>query len=142
VLTAMIVEDNVLFRNMFKDELLSRFPSMQVIEAGNGEEAFKALASCSIDLIFMDIGLPGQNGLQLTRKIKADHRDIPIIVVSSYDLPEYKEAAMQYGASSYITKDLFNVESISTFVRCYQKARDEGRLRPTCLRFESGDFCI
>ena len=142
MLKAMIVEDNISFRKMFEGGLLSRFPSMEVIEAGNGEEAFKGLICCPIDLIFMDIGLPGQNGLQLTRKIKADHQDMPIIVVSSYDLSEYREAAIQYGASCFVNKNSFNIESISTFVSCFQKAKDDGRLRPTCLRLESGEFCI
>jgi len=56
----MIVEDKIPFREFFKGALLSQFPSMEVIEAGNGEEAFKKLASYPIDPIFMDIGLPGQ----------------------------------------------------------------------------------
>jgi len=142
MLTPMIVEDNVSFRKMFKGELLSRFPSMEVIEAGNGEETLAKLSSCPVDLIFMDIRLPGQSGLELTQEIKANRQDIPIIVMTNYDLPEYKEAAMQYGASSFIPKDSVNMESISTFIDCYQKARDEGRLRPTCLRLKSGDFCI
>ena len=60
MLTPMIVEDYIPFREMFKGSLLSQFPSMEVIEAGNGEEAFKILASHPIDPIFMDIGLPGQ----------------------------------------------------------------------------------
>jgi len=142
MLTAMIVEDNVSFRKLFRGELLSRFPSMEVIEAGNGEEAFTRLTSCSIELIFMDIGLPGQSGLKLTQEIKANRQDITIIVVTNYDLPEYKEAAMRCGASCFITKGSLNMEGISTFVKCYQKAQDEGKLRPTCLRLESGDLCI
>ena len=60
MLTPMIVEDYIPFRETFKGLLLSQFPSMEVIEAGNGEEAFKILASHPIDPIFMDIGLPGQ----------------------------------------------------------------------------------
>ena len=59
MLRIMTVEDNLPFRKMFKGHLLSEFPSMEVIEAGNGEEAFKKLASYPIDPIFMDIGLPG-----------------------------------------------------------------------------------
>jgi DNA-binding NarL/FixJ family response regulator len=142
MLTAMIVEDNISFRKLFKGELLYRFPSMEVIEAGNGQEAFARLTSCSVDLVFMDIGLPGQSGLKLTQEIKANRQDITVVVVTSYDLPEYKEAALQCGASCFITKGSLNMEGISTFVRCYQKAQDEGRLRPTCLRLKSSEFCI
>jgi two-component system OmpR family response regulator len=140
-MNTMIVEDNVPFRKLFKDELLSRFPSMEVIEARNGEEAFRALASSPIDLIFMDIRLPGQNGLQLTRKIKADRHDMPIIIVSSHDSSEYREIAIRCGASCFVSKNSFNIEGISTFISCFQKAKDDGRLGPTCLRLESDEFC-
>jgi DNA-binding NarL/FixJ family response regulator len=138
----MIVDDFIPFREMFKGGLLSQFPSMEVIEAGNGEEAFKKLASYPIDLIFMDIRLPGENGLDLTRKIKAQHQDIPIIIVTGYDLSEYREAAIKCGASCFITKDSFDLQSISTIVKCYQKAKHDGRLKPTCVRLESGEIKI
>jgi DNA-binding NarL/FixJ family response regulator len=133
MLRAMIVEDNVSFREMLKGGLLSQFPSMEVIEAGNGEEAFRKLASYPIDLIFMDIGLPGQSGLELTRKIRAARQDTPIIIVASYDLPEYREAAIQCGASCFIPKDSFKMESILTIIKCCQRARLDGRLKPTCV---------
>jgi len=99
MLTSMIVDDYIPFRDMFKGALLSQFPSMEVTEAENGEEAFKKLASYPIDLIFMDIRLPGENGLDLTRKIRAERQDISIIIVTSYSMPEYREAAIQCGAS-------------------------------------------
>lgn len=136
----MIVEDNIPFREMFKGALLSQFPSTEVIEAGNGEETFKKLASYPIDLIFMDIRLPGQNGLELTRKIKVDRQDIPIIIISGYNSPEYREAAIQCGASCFICKDSFKMESISTIVKCYQKVKQDGRLKPACVRLESGEI--
>ena len=88
MLRTMTVEDNIPFRETFKNNLLSEFPSMEVIEAANGEEAFKRLTSYPIDLVFMDIGLPGENGLDLTSKIKAKFKDVTITMLTSYDLPE------------------------------------------------------
>jgi DNA-binding NarL/FixJ family response regulator len=133
----MIVEDYIPFREIFKDGLLSQFPSMQVIEAGNGEEAFKELASYPIDLIFMDIRLSGENGLELTRKIKANYHDILIIIVTNYDLPEYWEAAVQCGASGFIDKYSFNIKAISAMIKCYREAKQIGR-KPFCIGFSSG----
>ena len=104
MLRAMIVEDNVSFREMLKGGLLSQFPSMEVIEAGNGEEAFRKLASYPIDLIFMDIGLPGENGLELTRRIKIKYPDIMIIILSSYDSIEYRETAIRHKADFFLAK--------------------------------------
>ncbi len=133
MLTAAIVENNISFREMFKSSLLSQFPSAEVLEVGDEEELFKKLAFCPIDLIFMDIGLRGQNGLELTRKIKADRQDISIIVLSSYDFPEYRQAAFSCGANGYIMKDSLKWEDISKAVRCHLEAKRDGR-KPACVQ--------
>jgi DNA-binding NarL/FixJ family response regulator len=134
----MTVEDNIPFREMFKNNLLSEFPSMEVIEATNGEEAFKGLASYPIDLVFMDIKLPGESGLDLTRKIKAKYKDVTITMLTSYDLPEYREAAARCGADSFIVKDLMKWDQISAMVKCFQRAKDSIGLKPSCVRLASG----
>jgi len=137
MLTPMIVEDYIPFRETFKGGLLSQFPSMEVIEAGNGEEAFKKLASYPIDLIFMDIRLPGESGLELTRKIKAKYKDVTIAMLTSYDLAEYREAAARCGANCFITKDSMNWDQISAMVKCFQRAKDSIGLKPSCVRLAS-----
>ena len=139
MLRTMTVEDNLTFREMFKNNLLSEFPSMEVIEAANGEEAFKRLASYPIDLVFMDIRLPGENGLDLTSKIKAKYKDVTITMLTSYDLPEYREAAARCEADGFIVKDLMKWDQISAMVKCFQRAKDSIRLRPSCVRLASGD---
>jgi len=137
MLRTLIVEDNIPFRKVFESELLSEFPSMEVIEAGSGEEAFKRLGSHPVDLVFMDIGLPGQSGLEVTRRIKADHPDTTINILTSFNLPEYREAAIKSGASGFIGKDDFKWEQIFTLIRCFQKAKLDGR-KPNCIRFVGG----
>ena len=141
MLRTMTVEDNIPFREMFKNNLLSEFPSMEVIEAGNGEEAFKGLVSYPIDLAFMDIRLPGESGLDLTKKIKARYKDVTITMLTSYDLPEYREAAARYGADGFIVKDLIKWDQISTMIKCFQRAKDSLGLKPSCVRlFEAKSF--
>ncbi len=68
----MLVEDNVIFRESLRDSLQLRFPSMAIGEAGNRAEALEKIGSLSPNLIFMDIRLPGQSGLELTEKIKPE----------------------------------------------------------------------
>ncbi len=138
MLRAMTVEDHLPFREMFKGHLLSEFPSMEVIEAANGEEAFKGLASYPIDLVFMDIRLPGENGLELTRRIKAKYKDVTIAMLTNYVLAEYREAAAQCGADCFITKDLIEWDQISAMVKCFQRAKDNTGLKPNCIRFVGG----
>jgi CheY-like chemotaxis protein len=88
----MLVEDNPSFRQVLKDNLLDLFPSMEIIEASDGVEALQKIDRHHPDLIFMDIRLPGESGLELTGKIKADHPGIIVIVLTSYESPGYREA--------------------------------------------------
>jgi DNA-binding NarL/FixJ family response regulator len=137
MLKILIVEDNPAFREVLKGILLSESSSIQVIEAANGEEAFKKLASNPVDLVFMDIRLPGENGLELTRKIKANYKNVTITILTSYDLVEYREAATRCGADCFIVKDSMDLDQILIFVRCLESANDAGGLKPSCLRLSS-----
>jgi len=137
MLRTMTVEDNLPFRQMFKGHLLSEFPSIKVIEAANGEEAFKGLAFYPIDLVFMDIRLPGESGLELTSKIKGKYKDVTIAMLTNYALAEYREAAAQCGADCFITKDSMKWEQISAMVKCFQRAKDSVGLKPSCVRLAS-----
>ena len=100
----LIVEDNATFRQSLREILHSEFPSLDIIEASDGEEALQKVADLTLDLIFMDIKLPGENGLSVTKKIKARHPEIPIVILTSYDLPEYREATKESKADHFISK--------------------------------------
>ncbi len=113
----LLVEDNLSFRKILKDDLESEFPSMEISEAGDGTEALEKIGSSPPNLVFMDIRLPGQNGLELTRMIKADHPDIIVIVLTSYDLPEYREAAVRYKADHFFSKGSIATEEIAKLVK-------------------------
>ncbi|MDH4267323.1 MAG: response regulator transcription factor [Deltaproteobacteria bacterium] len=101
----MLVEDSSLFRQVVKNKLQDQFPAMEIIEAADGFEAWQKIDSHPPNLIFMDIRLPGENGLELTRKIKTCYPDVIIIILTSHDLPEYREAATRYKANYFLPKD-------------------------------------
>ena len=108
----MLVEDSPSFRQVVKDNLLDQFPSIDVIEAADGVEAFRKIDGHPPNLIFMDITLPGENGLELTRKIKADYPDVIIVVLTSHDSPEYREAAVRCKADYFFSKGVLTNEGI------------------------------
>jgi CheY-like chemotaxis protein len=103
----LIVEDNAFFLQFLKETLHARFPSTDLLEAANGEEALQKIKTLPPDAIFMDLRLPGANGLELTRKIKAQYPNVIVVIVTNYDLPEYREAAYQSGADHFLSKDSF-----------------------------------
>jgi two-component system response regulator YesN len=102
---------------VFKDNLCELFPSMIVDEAENGEEALQKINAAPPHLIFMDIRLPGANGLQLAQKIKKDFPKIRIAMLTGYDVPEYREAAVQYGADGFFVKDSVAWDEIRALVK-------------------------
>ncbi|HXX35516.1 MAG TPA: response regulator transcription factor [Thermodesulfobacteriota bacterium] len=113
----MLVEDNVIFRDSLRDSLRLKFPSMEIAEADNRVEALAKIASFSPNLIFMDIRLPGQNGLALTEMIKKLYPGIIIIILTSYDIPEYREAAARFKADYFFSKDSMTSEEVITLVK-------------------------
>jgi DNA-binding NarL/FixJ family response regulator len=112
----LIVEDSAIYRKLLKETLHSRFPSMEIIEAEDGEEAMQKMSGHPPDLIFMDIKLPGENGLELTGKIKTKYPDAIVIILTSYDTLEYREAAVQARADHFLSKGSSSKEGILTLV--------------------------
>jgi len=117
MLRVLLVEDNRNYREIFKDNLRQHFPVVSVSEAQNADEALLQIRATPPDLIFMDIRLPGMNGLQLTQRIKKEFPKIPIAILTGYDLPEYRQAAVQYGADGFFVKESLKWDEIEAFVQ-------------------------
>ena len=103
----LIVDDSTLFRKILGESLHSRFPSLMILEAKDGKEALEAIPTSFPDLIFMDIHLGNENGLELTRLIKERFPEIKVVILTSYDLPKDRETAIHYKADHYASKELF-----------------------------------
>jgi len=117
----LIVDDNGLFRQTLKQSLQMSFPTVAIDEVADGGGVLRKVDTFLPDLIFLDIKLPGENGLELTKKIKAAHPNITIFIFTSYDIPEYREAAFQHGADRFIAKSSLNQKELTEFVKPYQK---------------------
>ena len=102
----LIVDDNKMFRRALKEILSAHLGSVDITEAGDGNGVRKRMEIQLPDLIFMDVALPGENGLQLTKKIKAESPQIPIVILTNYDTPEYRDAATTAGADRFLSKRL------------------------------------
>lgn len=115
--TVLMVEDNLTFRQSLGEILRLRLPEVRVLEAGDGTEAFRVIQSEPVAVVLMDIRLPGENGLELTKKIKRNYKGLHVIIVTNHDLTEYREAAFRYGADHYIDKNSVTCEEIAGLVQ-------------------------
>ena len=112
----LIVDDNAPFRQSLKQMLCEQFSGMGIEEAEDGEDALDKIETICPHLVFMDIKLPGRNGLEVTREIKTRYPEITVIILTSYDLPEYREAAENYGADYFLSKGSSSREEIIALV--------------------------
>jgi DNA-binding NarL/FixJ family response regulator len=113
----LIVEDNAFFRQSFKDTLQTQFPLMAIEEIGDGNQVLRRVETFLPHLIFMDIQLPGENGLHLTKKVKVSYPNIFITILTSHNSPEYREAAFQAGADRFMAKDSMSWKEIEALVK-------------------------
>ncbi len=102
----LLVEDNPVNRRLAL--FLLRSQGYEVREATTAQEAFDVLKTERPDLIVMDIQLPGMDGLEAVKKIKAQPAtaNIPVVAVTSYAMKGDREKALAAGCAGYITKPI------------------------------------
>ncbi len=100
----LLVEDNETFRHALERLLQERLASVEILSAGNSSEAMAALEQHPV-IVFMDLSLPGENGIELTRRVKQLEPLAQVIVLTAYCFPEYREAAFRNGADDFLCKD-------------------------------------
>jgi len=122
----LIVDNKASIRVSVK-ELLTSEPGIDVVgEAADGHEAIRKARELKPDVVIMDVGMPGMNGLTATRHIKEEMPDLKVVMLTVYDLPEYAEAAMACGASGYVIKTALLDELVPAIARALGTIRVEG----------------
>lgn len=101
-LNIVIVEDHEALRNITVEALQSR--GHRVIGVESAESLQETLGNQSLDLVVVDVNLPGENGVSLARRLKQSHPDLGVIVVSVRDRLDDKLGAYECGADLYLTK--------------------------------------
>lgn len=102
----LLVEDNDFNRDMLSRRLKRR--GYEIIDAADGEQAVRLAEEHAPDLILMDINLPGMDGWEATRRIKARHAtsSIPIIALTAHAMSGDREKTIGAGCDEYETKPI------------------------------------
>jgi DNA-binding NarL/FixJ family response regulator len=130
VVSALIVEDNPSFRMTLKAILTTRFPALAVDDVGSSEEALDIMRRFRPDLMFVDIRLPGRNGLELARQARKGDTELTILILTHDDLPEFREAAFQCGVNYFFSKSGSSVEEIVAAVEATLREKVGARGNP------------
>lgn len=109
----VLVDDHAVLRGGLK-ALLNGQPDMEVVgEAGDGREAVLQVRQAYPDIVLMDIGMPGINGLDATRLVKQANPEVKVLILSMYDDENYLRQVLKLGVSGYVLKNAADIELLS-----------------------------
>jgi DNA-binding NarL/FixJ family response regulator len=109
-----VVDDHEIFRDGLRMLIESTDDMKLVGEAESGADVIEKLADLQPDLILMDIHMPGENGIDVTRRVKAQYPDMIVLILTMFEDDKSVFAAMRAGASGYILKGLKHNEMLQT----------------------------
>ncbi len=105
MIQVLIADDHAIIRDGLK-QIISFVPNMEVAgEAGDGEEVLQKIRTLKVDVLVLDMSMPGKSGIALIQQITAVKPELPILVLSMHQESQYAVQAMRAGASGYITKN-------------------------------------
>jgi two-component system KDP operon response regulator KdpE len=114
VIRVLIVDDEAAIRRALRPPLSEL--GFQIHEASRGEEALQLLHSTQVDVVLLDINMPGIGGIETLRRIRAAAPRLPVLMVTVLDGEEEKVEALELGADDYITKP-FSIRELIARIR-------------------------
>ena len=130
--SVLVVEDDAPLRRALRTSLRAR--DIDVLEAGSGEEALVVAADRRPDLVLLDLGLPGIDGLETISRLRS-FTDVPVIVLTVRERASDKVAALDAGADDYVTKP-FDTDELLARVRAALRRSPRTATGPTIVTID------
>jgi two-component system phosphate regulon response regulator OmpR len=136
----LVVDDDAGIRDLLSDYL--RKQEMRVETARDGREMDERLLGFEPDLVVMDLMMPGEDGLSLTRRVKAD-RDVPVIMLSARGEDIDRIVGLEVGADDYLAKP-FNPRELLARIRAVLRRNSPGKAKDDDNRehYAFGSFVV
>jgi two-component system KDP operon response regulator KdpE len=136
--TVLVIDDEPQIRRFLRATLTQH--QYHVIEAATAQEGMTQALSRVPDIILLDLGLPDQDGIDVTRQVRA-WAQIPIIVISARGQERDKVAALDAGADDYVTKP-FGMDELLARMRVALRHSQRAMQQPAEQQVTVGDLCI
>ncbi|MCM3042452.1 response regulator transcription factor [Paenibacillus motobuensis] len=106
----VVADDDAHIRELIGVYLLNE--GFEVKEAGDGEAALEAVKTTQVDLVILDIMMPGMDGWELCSKLRAEYPDLPLLMISAKGEPAHKVRGFRLGTDDYMTKPFDALELV------------------------------
>jgi DNA-binding NarL/FixJ family response regulator len=124
LITVLLVDDNALFRSGIA-RILQADGRFEIIgQASRGDQAVAAASELRPNLILIDVQMPGMNGVDAIRSIRAADDQVPIGVLTMFETRDYVQSALDAGANGYLVKDATPADLCESAVRLALGTRD------------------
>jgi len=119
----LIADDHGLLRRGLRQILADAFPDLVLVEAADACQALDTAGKHPLDLVLLDINMPGRSGIEVLQDLKRVYPRLPVVVLSAFPEKDYALRAFKLGASGYVSKQ----SSSSELVAAVRKALAGGR---------------
>ena len=117
MIRVLLADDHTMFREGLKQVLAREEDITVAAEAGNGAETLLLLREHQVDVLILDISMPGMSGLDVLGELRREKPALPILVLSMHPEEQYAVRVMRAGASGYLTKESAASELINALHR-------------------------
>ena len=113
MIRVIIADDHTIVREGLRQLLATAGDIVVVGEAVNGHEVVDRVRTTELDVLLLDLSMPGKSGMELIRQVKTEKPKLRILVLSMHEEHQYAVRAIKAGASGYLTKDSASTELVS-----------------------------
>jgi DNA-binding NarL/FixJ family response regulator len=120
MINVVIADDHTIVRHGLREILNSEADITTVAEAATGQEVVDLVRSRLVDVVLLDITMPGRNGLDVLKELRRTHPKIAVIVLSMHPKDQYGVRVIKAGAASYISKESAPEELVNAIRTAYR----------------------
>lgn len=116
----LIADDHAIVRQGLRNIVAIDNQMSVVAEAQNGAELLNLVRCQPVDVVILDVSMPGRNGLEILKDLKRDYPSLPVIVLSMYPEDQYAVRSFKAGAAGYMTKESAPEELVTAIKKAFQ----------------------
>lgn len=119
MIRVLIADDHPVVRKGL-GQILSGTGTMAVLEAGNSQQVLDVLAQHGVDVLVLDVSMPGRSGLELLEQLRKEYPKLPVLILSQYPEEQIAVRAIRAGASGYLNKESAPDELVEAVMRLFR----------------------